>query len=467
MQRTNTILMPQNQNHTPSVSESYLSFTNTMNKSIICPEQLRIQRSTLTKSKKEMTKEELKQYNLYQKQKQNESIIFRAHVLMRILMNNFNYTFVIGKRFRKSRVGHDYYPILQMYDERGNILFDFDSMNKQSLQRKVQYCQVYIIELMIQILESKGYNFKKVQTKQAVKMKGEYKPITLSKVLSFSWNISHCLNCLNDEERTQFINQMNQMKNSTNNSTNITINGILNDQNNSVKMNNQNELKFDMNEEIHFDMKVVEEVIGKEWQILLENNFENQPRKLEKILCGNLDLINAIFPTITTKGNPFESTVMIIDKYNGRIEIVKNQLLNEMNRMMENSISSNCLTTMNSIGNINSSNGSNSFSETFEKLEQLEHMNNLQITPTVICQPQQQGINEIQQTNQMNGINEQEIEMNEISAIPYVRKSDTSDMFDSFNFNDYNNYNGFTTMNNDDIYVEIGLDGFTNCQQYY
>ena len=99
----------------------------------------------------------LKEYRTKQKQKQNVSIILRSIVFMRILINNFGYTFVVNRNIRKARVGLDYYPIEKIYDYEGKLIFDLNTIEKEDTQRRIQFCQFLCIDLMISHLEKYGY----------------------------------------------------------------------------------------------------------------------------------------------------------------------------------------------------------------------------------------------------------------------------------------------------------------------
>ena len=130
-----------------------------------------IAQSILTKEKQNL-----------QKRKQKESIILRTFVFMRMLVNNFKFTFVIQKNKRNSYKGLQYFPIEKVYNEKGEMIYDIDSINISVSEKKIRYCQIYVIELMRKELERFGYQFKKKQTKKAKKERNGHQPITLTKV---------------------------------------------------------------------------------------------------------------------------------------------------------------------------------------------------------------------------------------------------------------------------------------------
>ena len=144
------------------------------------------------------TIEEKRKYQNEIKKKQQKSIIVRSYVLMRILSNNYGYSFLINNKSRKAKCGFHNYQISQIYNSNGILLFDIESKEIKIKVKKLIYCQIYLIEIMIKELESLGYQFKKYQTKKSRKEKGNMNPITLTKVFEFSWydftSLKYCFN---------------------------------------------------------------------------------------------------------------------------------------------------------------------------------------------------------------------------------------------------------------------------------
>ena len=202
---------------------------------------------------RELNKNELREYRCFQKQKQNTSIILRTIVYMRILVNNFGYTAIFRKQLRKARVGLTYYPIEKLYNSNGDLLFDMDQYDKMSLDRKFQYCQIYVIDLMIKELEKQHYIFKKKQTKKAFHPRGNYEPISLTKVFSFHWI-------------------------------------------------------GPKNHKYEFEMTELEETLGMSYYEYLNGYFSNV--SVERVILGKINVVNAIVPTLVFK-NPIHISCVV------------------------------------------------------------------------------------------------------------------------------------------------------------
>ena len=207
----------------------------------------------------------LKEYRTKQKQKQNVSIILRSIVFMRILINNFGYTFVVNRNIRKARVGLDYYPIEKIYDYEGKLIFDLNTIEKEDTQRRIQFCQFLCIDLMISHLEKYGYEFKKKQTKKATELRGKYVPITLTKIYNFSWLSQH-------------------------------------------------------HEQFTFNMIEMENTLGIEIYNWIKTIFDD--KRVEKIVAGKINVINHIIPTLQFKKPLSESCVVNYDTYGLAIEMI-------------------------------------------------------------------------------------------------------------------------------------------------
>ena len=114
----------------------------------------------------------------------NNSIILRGYVLMRLLNNDFGYSFVLKKEQRKSTKGLSYYPIERIYDEKNNMLFNSDTIELKGYE-KTKYCRALTLSLMQQELTKKGFMFEGFGTNTVRKAKGQYEGITIRKIKTF------------------------------------------------------------------------------------------------------------------------------------------------------------------------------------------------------------------------------------------------------------------------------------------
>ena len=119
------------------------------------------------------------------KRLQNLSINLRQMVLMGSLVHNFNYSILINRPQKRTKVGIQYFPIEKIYNECGEIVY-----NKQQLingkNQNNEKCKRKAIEVMRTHLEEKGYIFDQRYTnKTKIPVQGEN--ITLMKIFSLRY----------------------------------------------------------------------------------------------------------------------------------------------------------------------------------------------------------------------------------------------------------------------------------------
>ena len=116
-----------------------------------------------------------------------KSLSLRSYVMMRVLNNNFNYTFVLDRNIRRPQKGLAYFPINRIYNGEMTLLFDAAQIHLVGKEKK-RYCQTKTLQLMKQELELHNYNFSIISTKKAEKDHlSEYQNLTNEKIRSFEW----------------------------------------------------------------------------------------------------------------------------------------------------------------------------------------------------------------------------------------------------------------------------------------
>ena len=135
-----------------------------------------IQNSILTKQEQQKIK----------KQNQILSIHSRIYVLMKFLHDRCNYKFILQKPTKISKINQqlNYFPILQIYDEKNEIIFD-EKKSNISGRRKSEETKKYLIQLFIESL--KLNNFKIEETVQKHKIKNKNKKIPLINIISIEY----------------------------------------------------------------------------------------------------------------------------------------------------------------------------------------------------------------------------------------------------------------------------------------
>jgi len=118
------------------------------------------------------------------------SLGLRGYVMMRMLNNNFGYSFVLDKNVRRPQKGLAYFAIHRIYDNEMNLIFNEDDINLVGKEKK-RYCQTRTLEIMMECLERNGYKFYTISTKKAERENlSSYKNLTNVKIRRFElvWN---------------------------------------------------------------------------------------------------------------------------------------------------------------------------------------------------------------------------------------------------------------------------------------
>ena len=112
------------------------------------------------------------------------SIILRSYLFMKVLICDYNYSFVLDRERRKAEKHYPYYGIDVVANEKGEVLFDVDAVNLSS-KEKTQYCKQAVIDLMLKELKSKGFYFEERVKRVSTKKYGIYPTITNASITRF------------------------------------------------------------------------------------------------------------------------------------------------------------------------------------------------------------------------------------------------------------------------------------------
>ncbi|KAL7722526.1 Uncharacterized protein QTN25_000147 [Entamoeba marina] len=114
------------------------------------------------------------------------SLILRELVLSRILHNNFQYSFVYNNIRRAPKKGLYHFDINTIYNENMEIIFNCNQANLKGKELK-RYNQTKALHCMKECLESYGYEFTLITTKQTTKRTVGIEKMTNEKIRNFSW----------------------------------------------------------------------------------------------------------------------------------------------------------------------------------------------------------------------------------------------------------------------------------------
>lgn len=103
--------------------------------------------------------------NLNKYSKRVKSICFRCYVLLKILVNDYNYIAIIQRR-NKTTIKFRYFPIIKIFNEKCILLFDINNFTVNESVHQKFYYQRICLNFLISELEEKGYIFDKFQTRQ-------------------------------------------------------------------------------------------------------------------------------------------------------------------------------------------------------------------------------------------------------------------------------------------------------------
>jgi len=113
------------------------------------------------------------------------SLSLRGYVMMRMLNNNFGYSFVLDKNVRRPQKGLAYFAIHRIYNNEMKLIFNEDDINLIGKEKK-RYCQTRTLEIMMKCLENIGYKFFTISTKKAERENlSSYKNLTNVKIRRF------------------------------------------------------------------------------------------------------------------------------------------------------------------------------------------------------------------------------------------------------------------------------------------
>ena len=130
-------------------------------------------------------KQWLKEYSREQKHSQRNSLILRQYAMMRLLVVNYNYTFLIQRFHRTATQALNYCPIEKIYNEKEVCIYDSSRNNTiKNRQDRLHYSQKEALQIMTMELEEKGYVFDKRQTKKATITHNGNDPLTSTKIYS-------------------------------------------------------------------------------------------------------------------------------------------------------------------------------------------------------------------------------------------------------------------------------------------
>ena len=139
-----------------------------------------------TSLQNEMKPKEMKK-TCTSKREQNESIKMRQMVLMGILLHNFNYSFILSKPQKRSYKGTEYYPILKIYNENGEEIYDKDTLFEDDDRNKNEKAKRYAIELMKDEIKKHNYDVEERYT-NSTKIQTSGMMIRLSKIFSLKYD---------------------------------------------------------------------------------------------------------------------------------------------------------------------------------------------------------------------------------------------------------------------------------------
>jgi len=146
------------------------------------------------------------------------SLSLRGYVMMRMLNNNFGYSFILDKNVRRPQKGLAYFAIHRIYDNNMELLFNEDDINLSGKEKK-RYCQTKTLEIMMNSLEKFGYKFYTISTKKAERENlSSYKNLTNVKIRRFELIVDGVTNKFDMEylENTlgkdEYYNVLNEFK---------------------------------------------------------------------------------------------------------------------------------------------------------------------------------------------------------------------------------------------------------------
>ena len=158
-----------------------------------------IQNSILTKQEQQKIK----------KQNQILSIHSRIYVLMKFLHDRCNYKFILQKPSKISKINQrfNYFPILQIYDEKNEIIFD-EKKVPISGRKKTEEMKKLLIKVLSDHLQLNYFEIK--ETNQKNKIKNENK-IPLINIISIKYKEEYFI--MKDLEKSygiQMIDDLNK-----------------------------------------------------------------------------------------------------------------------------------------------------------------------------------------------------------------------------------------------------------------
>ena len=126
--------------------------------------------------------------SLERKVKSLNSIILRQYVYIKILSNDYNYSFVLNKERRKASKHLHYFPIDQIIGPHGEVLFDINKVELVGCE-KTRYGQVKTMSVMENELGKYGYEFETTVKKEGKKAYGIYGKLQTNTVWRMSRNV--------------------------------------------------------------------------------------------------------------------------------------------------------------------------------------------------------------------------------------------------------------------------------------